>query len=393
MKKAQRHIHLFIISILLLVLPACGDIEIQPLSLKQQAVIKTIPSVSVIAHRGTTIWAPEHTEAAMRWARNIGATYLECDLQRTADGYLVLFHDDTLSVKSNICQLYHTSDSQISHYTLKELWAGDFGSWYNLQNPQLSRQSFCKLDIITLEDLIMIAEGYRIKRDSLNRRVYREENNRLITEYEIDPADNGNRPGIYPEIKYPEKYPGIEQDLKNELERLGWYATNSSELKKIPVRPRCVQTANSTARVIVQTFSTETLQHLTTAFPRLIPFTYLISASNGEKIKEKQYKKWINQAINNQACILAPCIPTENFRFTDLLQPWMYDLIQESGLKIHAYTFTDLDQIQYYEDRIDGVFCNQSEIALEYFSKSGNNSTSNYPLDPETALEELGYYK
>ena len=32
-----------------------------------------IPKDIVIAHRGTTYWAPEETEMAYRWARNIGA--------------------------------------------------------------------------------------------------------------------------------------------------------------------------------------------------------------------------------------------------------------------------------------------------------------------------------
>ena len=35
-------------------------------------VLKYLPENVVIAHRGTTYWAPEETEAAMRWARNTG---------------------------------------------------------------------------------------------------------------------------------------------------------------------------------------------------------------------------------------------------------------------------------------------------------------------------------
>ena len=41
---------------------------------------------AVMAHRGSTFWAPEETESAWRWAREMGADYLESDLQCTKDG-------------------------------------------------------------------------------------------------------------------------------------------------------------------------------------------------------------------------------------------------------------------------------------------------------------------
>lgn len=136
------------------------------------------------------------------------------------------------------------------------------GSWFNYTYPSNARSSFSKLDILTLEDVIMIAEGYRIQRDTFQKRIYKKINERVVTLYEPDPADNGNRPGIYTETKEPDLYPGIEQDLKKELERLGWYADNISNLKPIKTTPGGIYIANTPARVVVQTFSQASLKNL-----------------------------------------------------------------------------------------------------------------------------------
>jgi glycerophosphoryl diester phosphodiesterase len=49
----------------------------------------------VVAHRGASADAPENTLAAVAEARRQGADGLEVDVQRTADGVLVLHHDAT----------------------------------------------------------------------------------------------------------------------------------------------------------------------------------------------------------------------------------------------------------------------------------------------------------
>ena len=50
-----------------------------------------------IAHRGASGHAPEHTFAAYDLALEMGADYIEQDLQLTSDGVLVCMHDDTLA--------------------------------------------------------------------------------------------------------------------------------------------------------------------------------------------------------------------------------------------------------------------------------------------------------
>ena len=50
----------------------------------------------ILGHRGASVARPENTMAAFAHALELGAVGIECDVQRTADGELVLIHDDTL---------------------------------------------------------------------------------------------------------------------------------------------------------------------------------------------------------------------------------------------------------------------------------------------------------
>lgn len=49
------------------------------------------------AHRGASSYAPENTMSSFRLGLEMGANGIETDVQRTKDGVLVLFHDDTLT--------------------------------------------------------------------------------------------------------------------------------------------------------------------------------------------------------------------------------------------------------------------------------------------------------
>lgn len=127
----------------------------------------------------------------------------------------------------------------------------------------------------------MIAEGYRIQRDTFQKRIYKKINGRIITLYEPDPADNGNRPGIYTETKEPDLYPGIELDLKKELERLGWYADNVSNLKSIKTKPGHIYIANTPARIVVPNFFSSFFKKTQTVFSSFNP--YVLSYRNCSK--------------------------------------------------------------------------------------------------------------
>jgi len=80
--------------------------------------------VAVTAHRGSSKLAPENTLSAVRRAIEDGADFAEIDVQETADGVVVLFHDTDLmriaGLKKNIWQV-----------TYPEIKSLDVGSWFS----------------------------------------------------------------------------------------------------------------------------------------------------------------------------------------------------------------------------------------------------------------------
>jgi glycerophosphoryl diester phosphodiesterase len=55
-----------------------------------------VPRPFVLAHRGLALRVPENSMPAFEAAVRAGVTHLETDVQATADGVLVVFHDDRL---------------------------------------------------------------------------------------------------------------------------------------------------------------------------------------------------------------------------------------------------------------------------------------------------------
>jgi glycerophosphoryl diester phosphodiesterase len=60
-----------------------------------------VTAIEVVAHRGATTEAPEHTLAAYRQAAAVGADAVECDVRLTRDGVLVCVHDRQIRRTSN----------------------------------------------------------------------------------------------------------------------------------------------------------------------------------------------------------------------------------------------------------------------------------------------------
>ncbi|NOZ28111.1 MAG: glycerophosphodiester phosphodiesterase [Chloroflexi bacterium] len=95
-----------------------------------------IPPPLVIAHRGASSLAPENTLAAARKAWEIGADLWELDVSVTADGELILMHDDTLKRTCNAEMVFPgRSPWQVWEFTLEEIQRLDCGSWFNRRDP------------------------------------------------------------------------------------------------------------------------------------------------------------------------------------------------------------------------------------------------------------------
>lgn len=80
-------------------------------------------------HRGARRLAPENTLAAFEAALAAGADGFECDVQRSRDGALIVFHDDTLARTTG-------APGRVADATLAELRALDAGGGQRI--PELS---------------------------------------------------------------------------------------------------------------------------------------------------------------------------------------------------------------------------------------------------------------
>lgn len=86
--------------------------------------LRALAMPTIIGHRGAAAHAPENTLAALRRARDLGASWVEFDVRLTADGRCVLLHDDFLD---------RTTDGSgpVADATLDHIAALDAGSWFD----------------------------------------------------------------------------------------------------------------------------------------------------------------------------------------------------------------------------------------------------------------------
>ncbi|WP_205695584.1 glycerophosphodiester phosphodiesterase family protein [Conexibacter sp. SYSU D00693] len=100
-----------------------------------------------VAHRGASGLAPEHTFAAYDLALALGADVIEQDVAPTADGQLVVLHDDTLD-RTTDCT------GRPEQKTLAELKRCDAGSWFNERYPSRARPEYVGQRIPTLDEVL-----------------------------------------------------------------------------------------------------------------------------------------------------------------------------------------------------------------------------------------------
>lgn len=96
----------------------------------------------IIGHRGASGHAPENTLAAFRRAVELGARFIETDLQLSRDSRIVAIHDDTLDRTTN-------GRGPVHRLTLAELRELDAGSWFD---PRFAGER-----IPTLEEILQLA--------------------------------------------------------------------------------------------------------------------------------------------------------------------------------------------------------------------------------------------
>jgi glycerophosphoryl diester phosphodiesterase len=188
----------------------------------------------VIGHRGASGYAPEHTFASYDRAFQLGADYLEQDLQMTADGVLVVMHDDTMTrTTAGACT------SRVIDMTLGEVQRCDVGSWF--------QPEFASERVPTLDEVF---------------------------------ARYAERASFYIETKNPEEAPGMEEALVALLDKY--------ELRGV---------AASEWRVLIQSFSEQSLRKIHAMDPSLPLIQLLHARWHTPRTAEAQLREIASYAV------------------------------------------------------------------------------------------------
>lgn len=238
----------------------------------------------LVAHRGASAYAPEHTIEAYNLAIEQGADFVEQDLAVTKDGVLVCIHDLSLERTTNVEQVFPTRFAEdksgsgtrrwlVADFTLAEIKQLDAGSWFNAK--------FAGARIPTFQEAI----------DAI-----------------------GDRAGLYPELKDPAFY----RDRGVQPEQLLAQILEKNRLARPSGRPR----------VIIQSFDDVTVKRLKDVVPQL-PRVWLVDPPNAARIdseeKVRQVAAWATGLGPNKAIVAA--------------RPELVKWAHAAGLTVTPWTF------------------------------------------------------
>jgi glycerophosphoryl diester phosphodiesterase len=162
------------------------------------------PGPVVYAHRAGAAYAPENTVAAVESAARRGLPWVECDVQRTKDGKLVILHDETLNRTTNVEKLYpKLKPWKVGSLTLKQVERLDAGSWFGAK--------FKGTKVPTLRAYL----------DALNH----------------------TGQSVLLELKNPQLYPGLAKQTLGQLRAAGW-----------------LDAAHLRSRIVIQSFDADALR-------------------------------------------------------------------------------------------------------------------------------------
>ena len=276
----------------------------------------------LIAHRGASGYAPEHTAAAYQLAIAQKADFIEPDLAVTKDNILICLHDDTLERTTNVAEVYPERASAPSaatestrrpgkhwlanDFTLAEIKRLDAGKWFN---PKFAGER-----ILTFEEMIALVRGHG---------------------------------GIYPELKSPPLYTSRGVDMEkifvSIVKKLG--LDTPASLKTMPV--------------IIQSFDQATIRRVAADLPA-IPRVFL--TSKDEDVTDARLKE-----LSKFATGIAP------EKVVIAHHPEMVKAAHALGMTVTSWTFkkddekmafpTVRDEMQHflYDLGIDALFTNNPD--------------------------------
>jgi glycerophosphoryl diester phosphodiesterase len=277
----------------------------------------------LVAHRGASAYAPEHTLPAYELAIEQGADFIEPDLQVTRDGILVALHDVTLERTTNVRDVFPDRFREVtgpdgrtvrgwyvSDFTLEEIKRLDAGSWFD--------ERFRGARVPTLAEVIEVAVG---------------------------------RAGIFPETKAPEEYGQAGLHMEELL---------VAELERYSLRE---PGANAGTPVVIQSFSAESLRILRHELGSQLPLTLLVGYPDSEG--------WLTPAGLSRAREFASGVgPAKRLLLED---PTIVATAHGMGFTVVPWTFRSDDsgdfpdvaaEMAHFLDElgVDGLFTNNPDL-------------------------------
>ena len=321
----------------------------------------------VIAHRGASGYAPEHTLAAYALAVLQGADYIEPDLVMTRDGQLVARHDNELGLTTDVAQRPEFAERKRTQtvdgvslegwfsedFTLAELKTLRAIERIPQQRPGNTRFDG-QFEIPTLQEIIDLVK----RLEALQQRNI----------------------GLYPETKHPTHFQqldlAMEKPLLAVLERNGYDSAD--------------------APVFIQSFEVDNLKTLSKLTPiRLVQLLWIAGQPYDQQVlgSDLGYQQMITpEGLKNIASYAAGIGPEKGMIIPrdaagNLTAPT--SLVRDAhaaGLKVHPYTFRaenaflptslrsgdvpsnrgdiDAELRAFLATGIDGLFIDQPDIAV-----------------------------
>jgi glycerophosphoryl diester phosphodiesterase len=283
------------------------------------------PRPFLVAHRGASAYAPEHTLAAYRLALEQGADYVEQDLTLTRDGVLVCLHDDTLERTTDVearfpdravagpgaggaaVKRWYAND-----FTLAELKTLDAGSWFD---PRFADER-----VPTFEEAIALVDG---------------------------------RAGMFPELKSPARLKARGVDVEAAV--AGVLAKHGLIEARVGGRPA----------VYLQSFDEKSVRRLADLLPT-VPRALLVGRPDGPR--------WLTAAGLREARTFATAIGPARGLIDD--RPAIVAEAHAAGLAVVPYTFraardagaaartgATADMRRFLVDRgVDGLFTDNPDL-------------------------------
>lgn len=298
------------VQILAVVIFAC------PLLMVMPALQGPTPRKQVVAHRGASAYAPEHTLAAYRLALEQGADFVEQDLAVTKDGVLVCIHDLTLERTTDVAERFPDRFVRMGPTRARRWLVGDF----------------------TLAEIKRLDAGSRFDR--------RFAGERIPTFQEAIDLVKG-RAGLYPELKDPAFYRerGVDPAalLAEALRRNG--------LPDPPATP-----------VIVQSFDEATLRQVARTLPG-VPRVFLVEDRHRARVdsqeKVREIATWATGLGPNKAIVeTLPRLVTWAHDANLTVTPWTFRSAKkpaDAGLRTEMARFL-------YEYGVDALFTDNPDL-------------------------------